>query len=315
MRPADQRLEAGASRRSRDRPAAGSAPRSASACSAARRSISSAPARLHAGIHLRLEEAERALALGLGAIERHVGVLQQPVGIVAVAGRQRDADAGADRDRVPVDDIGLADDREQARASRRLTSSGRLDIGLQDGELVAAQPGDVSSSRSNSARRRSATPCSSVSPNGWPSVSLTALEVVEIDAQHGEACAPLRRRRADHLLHALPQQNAVRQRGQRVVMRHEGDPRLGALALGDVDGGDQHRRPAVVGQLPQEDRHVDHRAVGLAMLPGARRHARPATGGDQAELGPRQPGHGCRAVVMRQELARGRSRSARPRRR
>ena len=60
-------------------------------------------ARLHARIHLRLEEAEGAAAVGLGAIERHVGVLEQPVGVVAVAGRERDADAGADRDLVAVE--------------------------------------------------------------------------------------------------------------------------------------------------------------------------------------------------------------------
>ena len=59
-------------------------------------------ARLHARVHLGLEEAERALAVGLGAVERHIGVLEQLVGVLAVAGRQRDADAGADRRPVPV---------------------------------------------------------------------------------------------------------------------------------------------------------------------------------------------------------------------
>ena len=49
-----------------------------------------------------------------------------------------------------------------------------------------------------------------------------------------------------HLFHAQAEQDAVGRVGQRIVVRHVGDVRLGALALGDVDGGDQHGRHALV---------------------------------------------------------------------
>ena len=62
-------------------------------------------ARLRLGVHLRLEEAEGRFAVGLGAIERQVGVAQQTIGVVAVGGRDGDADAGADGHQVTLDDV------------------------------------------------------------------------------------------------------------------------------------------------------------------------------------------------------------------
>ena len=67
-----------------------------------------APA-LGAGVHFGLEEAEGAARVVLGPGQRHIGALQQLLGFVAVAGRHRDADAGADDDGVSVEQIGLAD--------------------------------------------------------------------------------------------------------------------------------------------------------------------------------------------------------------
>ena len=64
-------------------------------------------ARLQPRVHLGLEEAVDAAPVRLGAIERHVGVLQQLVGVVAVARRDGDADAGADHHLVAVDVEGL----------------------------------------------------------------------------------------------------------------------------------------------------------------------------------------------------------------
>ena len=57
--------------------------------------------RLTAGVHLRLEEAVGAAAVGFGAIHRQVGVFQQLVEIGAVLRRQRDADAGVGGDLMP----------------------------------------------------------------------------------------------------------------------------------------------------------------------------------------------------------------------
>ncbi len=93
------------------------------------------------------------------------------------------------------------------------------------------------------------------------------LEVVDVDAVDRQTRAVALQPR-QHLAHALVQQQPVGQFGQRVVMRHEGDARLGALALGDVDCRHQHGRHALIGQPAGEDRHVDEAAVGLAMPPG-----------------------------------------------
>ena len=71
--------------------------------SAWRRPTSSSAALLQGGVHARLEEMVGAAAFALGAVEREVGVLQQRLGVDAVARRDRDADAGADDDVVAVD--------------------------------------------------------------------------------------------------------------------------------------------------------------------------------------------------------------------
>ena len=92
-------------------------------------------------------------------------------------------------------------------------------------------------------------------------------EIVEIDAEHREAAAAALQV-GDHLLHAQAQQDPVGQRGQRIVMRHVGDARFGRLALGDVDRGNQRGALALIGQMAEEDRDVDGRAVGLAVPPG-----------------------------------------------
>ena len=68
----------------------------------------------------------------------------------------------------------------------------------------------------------------------------------------------------------LAQQIAVRQPGQTVMLGHEGEPRLGALALGDVHQRQQHRGPVAIDQMARIDRQIDQRSVGPHMLPGPR---------------------------------------------
>ncbi len=55
------------------------------------------------------------------------------------------------------------------------------------------------------------------------------------------------------------------------MLGHEGEPRLGALALGDVHQRQQHRGLVGIDQLAGIDRQIDQRAVGPDMFPGARR--------------------------------------------
>lgn len=94
------------------------------------------------------------------------------------------------------------------------------------------------------------------------------LEIVEPQHQQRDllGAAP---RVQQHLVGLLAQQGAVGQAGQRVVLGHEGEPRLGALAFGDVHQRQQHRGPVGIGQFAEIDRKVDQRAVGLDVLPGA----------------------------------------------
>ena len=73
------------------------------------------------------------------------------------------------------------------------------------------------------------------------------------------------------MVQLLAQQSAVRQVGQPVMLGHEGKPRLGALALGDVHQREQHRRLFAVEQFTGIDRKIDQRTVGADMLPGTRR--------------------------------------------
>jgi hypothetical protein len=65
--------------------------------------------RLGAGVHSGLEVAIGGATIGLGAIEREVGFLQEFIGILAVLGRQRDADADADDQLVAADIEGSRD--------------------------------------------------------------------------------------------------------------------------------------------------------------------------------------------------------------
>ena len=74
--------------------------------------------RLHQRIHLGLEEAVGAAAVGLGAVQCHVGVLQELIGIRRVGRSDRNADAGADDDLMAVEiewGIGRFERRDRKR--------------------------------------------------------------------------------------------------------------------------------------------------------------------------------------------------------
>ena len=96
------------------------------------------------------------------------------------------------------------------------------------------------------------------------------LEIVEAEHQHRDllgAAAAMHQ----HVVHLLAQQIAVGQPGQAVMLRHEGEPRFGALALGHVHQRQKYRRLVAMDQLARIDRQIDQRAVGPHMLPGSRR--------------------------------------------
>ena len=91
-------------------------------------------------VHVGFEEAERAAALRLGAIERGVGVADQRGGVGAVDREDRDADAQADAHRMAVDRDLVVDRREQP-IRQGFGRGGLLAVGGDDDEFVAAEPG------------------------------------------------------------------------------------------------------------------------------------------------------------------------------
>ena len=187
-------------------------------------------AHLHLRVHLVLEEAVGAAAVGLGAVECEIGVADELVGRRSVERAHGDADAGADHHLMPLDHVGSADDLDDAMCQRR-GIGGLRDGRLDDGELVAAHARD----RVRLAQQRP-------QPVGHDLEQLVAgrmaqavvdgLEVVEIEQVHGhDLAAPHAPQR---ILEPFVEQHAVGQAGQRVVQGHMGDLGLRATLLGDV---------------------------------------------------------------------------------
>ena len=76
------------------------------------------------------------------------------------------------------------------------------------------------------------------------------LEAIKIDGEHRQQ-RPILFRRADLLVQPGVEAGAVGKARQRIVERHELDPRLGAALLGDVGAG---RHPAAAGQRAVSER-------------------------------------------------------------
>ena len=168
-------------------------------------------ARLQPGVHAGLEEAEGVAAFLLGAIERDVGVLQQPARDRAVERDQRDADAGGDQHLVAVE-VERRGERLEHAAAELLRAVGLLETDLDDRELVAADAGDGIGLAHAGLQALGAALDQQVA-GGMAQQVVDVLEAVEIDADHRrDVAAPADRRH--RLLEALAEQLAVGQLGQ-----------------------------------------------------------------------------------------------------
>ena len=167
-----------------------------------------------------------------------------------------------------VEQIGIADRFQQApRQQHRVL--GARHAALDDREFVGVEPRQ----HIFLAQRRP-------QPLGDAAQQLVAdamaerivdrLEIVEAEHQHRHLLGAAPRMQQD-VVHLLAQQIAVRQPGQAVMLGHEGQPRLGALAFGDVHQRQQHGRLVAIDELARIDRQIDQGAVGPDMLPGPRR--------------------------------------------
>ena len=212
-------------------------------------------------LHLRVEEAQRVAPLRLDLVHGDVGLLEQVHRGLQAAAHQRGADAGRAVVGVPAQRIGHVEPAQDRLAhpprlgGRLLAAGGQLV--QHDHELVAAQ-----------ARHRVLAPHAGLQALGHllqqqvahfvPHGVVEGLEVVQVQEQQGAVLAAAHAGR-DELLHAVHEQAAVGQVGQRVVEGQALDlgagtsqrghvvvgddqPALGRAALGDLDGAAVRQR-------------------------------------------------------------------------
>ena len=188
-------------------------------------------------VHMRFEEADRAASIGLGAIERRIGVGEQGRRVLAVGRIDRDADAHSDVGTwlSPLSNSAASAPQEplgERFGGRRLSA-----VDGDQRELVAAEPreeraaGGLAQPPRDLAQQRVA--------GRVAEHVVDLLEPVEVDAEHRErlvgAVCPFER-----CGELFVEGGAVGQVGQRVVARHVGDLVARALAVGDVLGEAQH---------------------------------------------------------------------------
>ena len=148
------------------------------------------------GIHVDVVDAGAVAALILGPIERHVGVTHDVGRVADILADHRDADGGADHDRLVVDGVGRAERRDQSigdHLQRCRVASRRSD----DAEFIAANAGDkvVAAQRAGQPLRDGAD---ELVADRMAERVIDVLEVVEVDVENGG-----RRATAAYLLDGL----------------------------------------------------------------------------------------------------------------
>ena len=142
-------------------------------------------AHLQADVHFRLEEPPDRPAIRLGEVERDIGAFQQFVIRLAIAGRDCDPDADADRQAVAFDLVRRAENLDDAAGEDRRIFR-LIEAGLQNGEFVAAEAGDrVDFAHAGLQPLRHRAQQRVADRMAERIVDL--LEVIEIKAQHSEA--------------------------------------------------------------------------------------------------------------------------------
>ena len=177
------------------------------------------------------EEAEAVLAVFLGQIHRHVGILRQRQRVAAVLGIHRDADAGGGVALMTAEFHGLAENGEQI--GRDIFDVVGLGAFFQDDdELVAAEPRHHVA-RTQHAKKRYHRPLRFAGVMTERIVD--DLEPVEIDEQHRQPALVTTRgldRTAQQGVEHLP----VRKIGQAVMRSEVFDPFIGlVLCVGPVE--------------------------------------------------------------------------------
>ena len=191
----------------------------------------------HPDVEGRVVELEAVAAALLGAIQRHVGALEQLVRSGTVLGIEADPDAGGDVQLVAAD-VERRPDRLEDLLRRLDRVLGVLQPAQNEDELVAAHARDGVLGAHRGAQAAAQRDQQGVADGVAQGVvdDLETIEIEEQDRQHLlMACALLERGGE-----AVVEQGAIGQPGQDVVGRMEQDLFLGRLARGDVaDRDDQ----------------------------------------------------------------------------
>ena len=189
------------------------------------------PLGLHPVVHLLFEERECAAAFFLRPVEREIGILEELIGGVAIVGRERDADAGANGDSVLADFIRRGDGSDDP-ARNGLDVSQRLNTSQNDGEFIAAKTGHgIHSARIATEPRGHGF--QQFITNGMAERIIDGFEAVEIEAEESQRFAALNAPKShpDAILKKQP----VRQPSEAIVVSELRDHRLVIFALGDIE--------------------------------------------------------------------------------
>ena len=190
-------------------------------------------ARLRAGVHLGLEEAESAAPIGLGPIHRQIGALQKIVRVEmdSVGAEDGDADAGADEDLMLVDDARRLDGVDQA-AGQHARSAREFRRKLQNGEFVAAEPGDLVRVP-DGALQTAGDAFQKLVPDRMTERVVDVLEAVEVEKVDGEVF-PAPASPDERFLQLLAEEDPVGQAGEGVMMRLVANGRFRAFPVDDL---------------------------------------------------------------------------------
>ncbi len=209
-------------------------------------------------VHLRLEEPQRRAALGLGSVERDVGLAQHLRSVLGVLGDQRDADGRADLVASAVGGDRLFQVIGDAQRDRG-GGVGPHQMRRQHRELVPAQPRD----QVVLAHRRLqpvADPDQHLVADGMAVDVVDALEAVEVQQQQCVR-APGPGRRAQRGLQGVFELTAVGEAGEGILERQAAGLALGGHALGrlmartyEIGGEDHH----AAGHHRADDQQLSH---------------------------------------------------------
>ena len=182
-----------------------------------------------------------AATVRLGAVQSHVGILQELIGVGGVGGRHGDTNASSCRDLMAVYVEWLAQSPLDAQDQCGCIL-GLAHAPFDDAELVAAEASKAVRAAQDARRRPIADLVQKLVADRVAEGIVDGLEVVEVEIEDGKPLLATQVRQA--VLDLLVKQQAVGEPGQSVVPGHVRDLRLGPASLRDVLVGDD---PAAIG--------------------------------------------------------------------